>query len=102
MKNGGLNIFKEWNDFSEILWDQILLSIIFTVIIYFTQEDYNLQFTEDDTEYMKLWKCWHFCIVTQYTSRLRYIYPKTVRGGLVNSFHSFILLSPCQRYDTSS
>ena len=46
MKIGSLNILKEWNDFAEILWDQILLSIIFTFIIYFTQEDYNLHFTD--------------------------------------------------------
>jgi uncharacterized membrane protein len=96
MKIGGLNILKEWKAFSEILWDQILLSIIFTIIIYFTQEDYNLHFTDDDTEYMKLWKCWHFCIVTQYTVGYGYVYPKTVRGEIVNSIHivlSYYLLA---------
>ena len=96
MKLGKINFKKEWNNFYEILWDQIVLSIIFTFIVYFTNEDYNLQFTEKDSEAFKLWKCWHFSIVTQYTVGYGYVYPINIRGEIVNSLHivtSYYLLA---------
>jgi hypothetical protein len=96
LKLGKINLKKEWDKFYEILWDQLVLSVIFTLIVYYTSEDYNLQFTEKDSEAFKLWKCWHFSIVTQYTVGYGYVYPLNVRGEIVNSFHiitSYYLLA---------
>ena len=90
MKLQQVNFKKEFNDFSIILWDQIILSIVFTLILYFTKEDYNFQFKSTDSELFKLWKCWHFSIVTQYTVGYGYVYPINIRGEIVNSFHIII------------
>ena len=90
MKIFNIDLKKEWTDFYLILWDQIILSIFFTTLIYLTKEDYNFEFKPTDTEYFKLWKCWHFSVVTQYTVGYGYVYPKTIRGEIVNSFHIII------------
>ena len=56
MKIFNIDFKKEWTDFYLILWDQIILSIFFTILIYLTKEDYNFEFKPTDTEYFKLWK----------------------------------------------
>ena len=96
MKVQKLNLKKEWRHFSIILWDQMVLSLIFTFIIYLTHKDYNFDFKETDSEMFKLWKCWHFSIVTQYTVGYGYVYPINVRGEIFNSLHiitSYYLLA---------
>ena len=90
MKIANIDFGKELKNFYVVLWDQIILSIVFTIIIYLTKEDYNLNFKPTDTEYVKMWKCWHFSIVTQYTVGYGYVYPKNIRGEIVNSFHIVI------------
>ena len=84
------SVLKEFNTFFNVLWDQILLSLIFTVIIYFTEEDYNFNFKENETLMEKILRCLHFSVVTQYTVGYCYVVPITVRGQTINIVHMII------------
>jgi hypothetical protein len=83
-------IKKELNNFVKVVWDQILLSLIFAVIIYFTEEDYNFNFKENETLVEKILRCLHFSVVTQYTVGYGYVVPITVRGQTINIVHMII------------
>mgnify|MGYP006453059691 CR=1 FL=1 len=89
-------IKKELNNFVQVVWDQILLSLIFAVIIYFTEEDYNFNFKENETLVEKILRCLHFSIVTQYTVGYGYVVPQNKRGQILNIIHivlSYYLLA---------
>jgi hypothetical protein len=81
---------KEVHTMVNILWDQILLSLIFAVIIYFTEEDYNFNFKENETLIEKMLRCLHFSVVTQYTVGYGYVVPTTVRGQTINIIHMIV------------
>jgi len=81
---------KEVHTMVNILWDQILLSLIFAVIIYFTEEDYNFNFKENETLIEKMLRCLHFSVVTQYTVGYGYVVPTTVRGQTLNIIHMIV------------
>ena len=81
---------KEVHTMINILWDQILLSLIFAVIIYFTEEDYNFNFKENETLIEKMLRCLHFSVVTQYTVGYGYVVPTTVRGQTINIIHMIV------------
>ena len=83
-------IKKELNNFVKVVWDQILLSLIFAIIIYFTEEDYNFNFKENETLVEKILRCLHFSVVTQYTVGYGYVVPTTVRGQTFNIVHIVI------------
>ena len=82
--------FKEAKTMINVLWDQILLSLIFAVIIYFTEEDYNFNFKENETLIEKMLRCLHFSVVTQYTVGYGYVVPTTVRGQTINIIHMIV------------
>ena len=89
-------IKKELNNFVKVVWDQILLSLIFAVIIYFTEEDYNFNFKENETLVEKILRCLHFSVVTQYTVGYGYVVPQNKRGQIINIIHmimSYYLLA---------
>ena len=81
---------KELKTLVTVLWDQILLSIIFAVIIYFTEEDYNFKFTKNESFLEKILRCIHFSVVTQYTVGYGYVVPTTVRGQVINIIHMIL------------
>ena len=81
---------KELKTLVTILWDQILLSLIFATIIFFTEEDYNFKFTKNETLVDKIIRCLHFSVVTQYTVGYGYVVPKTVRGQVINIIHMIL------------
>ena len=83
-------VFKEARTMINVLWDQILLSLIFAVIIYFTEEDYNFNFKENETLIEKMLRCLHFSVVTQYTVGYGYVVPTTVRGQTLNIIHMIV------------
>ena len=84
------SVLKEFDTFFNVLWDQLLLSLIFTVIIYFTEEDYNFNFKENETLVEKILRCLHFSVVTQYTVGYGYVVPTTVRGQTFNIVHMIV------------
>lgn len=84
------SVLKEFNTFFNVLWDQLLLSLIFAVIIYFTEEDYNFNFKENETLVEKILRCLHFSVVTQYTVGYGYVVPITVRGQTINIVHMIV------------
>ena len=81
---------KELRTIVTVLWDQILLSLIFAVIIFFTEEDYNFNFKKNETLVEKIIRCLHFSVVTQYTVGYGYVVPTTIRGQVINIFHMII------------
>tara|TARA_B100000242_G_scaffold265381_1_gene213506 strand:+ start:565 stop:867 length:303 start_codon:yes stop_codon:yes gene_type:complete len=81
---------RELKTLVTVLWDQILLSIIFAVIIYFTEEDYNFNFKKNESLLEKILRCLHFSVVTQYTVGYGYVVPKTVRGQVINIIHMIL------------
>lgn len=86
-----MNLFiKEAKNFYHLIFDQLILSLIFTAIIFLTPEDYNLDITEKDPLYRRILHCWHFAIVTQYTVGYGYVYPITTRGQILNTIHILI------------
>ena len=84
-------ISREFDIFFNLIWDQMTLSLIFTAIIFFTPEDYNIDIKPEDSLIRKILHSWHFAIVTQYTIGYGYVYPITTRGQIMNTIH--ILLS---------
>ena len=83
-------ILAEFENFYFVVWDQIVLSIIFAIIIYLTQEDYNFNFKETETRLDKALRCLHFSVVTQYTVGYGYVVPTTIRGQTINIIHMII------------
>ena len=83
---------KELKTLVTVLWDQILLSIIFAVIIFFTEKDYNFKLKKKKNESLleKILRCLHFSVVTQYTVGYGYVVPKTVRGQVINIIHMIL------------
>ena len=84
-------LLKEAGIFYNLIYDQMILSFIFTAIVFFTPDDYNLDFKDNEPLYRKILHSWHFSIVTQYTIGYGYVYPITTRGQIFNTIH--ILLS---------
>jgi len=96
MKTITNKLYKEVNLFYNLIWDQMLLSLIFTIIIYFTPEDYNFEIKKDEPIYKKLINAWHYSIVTQYTIGYGNVYPVNTRGQILNGIHiifSYYLLA---------
>ena len=83
-------IILEAKHFYSIIWDQMLLSIIFAVIIYGTYEDYNFKVIENEPFVNKAMNCLHFSIVTQYTVGYGYVVPQNKRGQIINIIHMII------------
>ena len=81
---------KELKILVTILWDQILLSLIFATIIFFTEKDYNFNLKKNETLVDKIIRCLHFSVVTQYTVGYGYVIPKTVRGQVINIIHMIL------------
>jgi|TARA_B110001469_G_C9453932_1_gene229137 hypothetical protein len=84
-------IKNELLKFYDIIWDQLLLSIVFTIIIYYTYKDYNLDLKKNVSFKDKILHCWHNSIVTQYTIGYGNVYPINNRGRILNTIH--IILS---------
>ncbi len=71
-----------------ILWDQILLLIVFSTIIFFTYDNYS--FKKSNNLKDKIINCIYFSAVTQFTIGYGGVIPITNLGKITNIIHNFI------------
>ena len=71
-----------------ILWDQILLLIVFSTIIFFTYDNYS--FKKSNNLKDKIVNCIYFSAVTQFTIGYGGVIPITNFGKITNIIHNFI------------
>jgi len=74
--------------FYRIIWDQSLLIILFSIIIFFTYDHYNFEKTENITD--KVINSFYFSTVTQFTVGYGELYPITNLSKITNIIHNFL------------
>ena len=74
--------------FYKILWDQVLIVLIFTVITYFTYEQYN--FPETDSIEDKMVNSLYFNSATQFSVGYGDFTPTTNLSKIINIIHHLI------------
>ena len=74
--------------FYKILWDQVLIVLIFTVITYFTYEQYN--FPETDSIEDKMVNSLYFNSATQFSVGYGDFTPTTNLSKVINIIHHLI------------
>ena len=94
------NITNEIDIFINIIWDQIILSLVFTFLIFLMPEDYNMDVKKEDPLLKRFLHSWHFSIVTQYTIGYGYVYPITTRGQIINSILYYYVLLTCKGFES--